>query len=204
MASSVKRMLDAPSPGSADGEDDAEAHFNRIYEAHHRHVYAYLMGRLSHAETAADLLQDVFLRVWRNLPEIRNAAPAHQRNTIFTAARSAMADYQRARLSQKRTQPGDFSSTRSERDPAEQFELREQLFELDAAIAELDEDLRLPLLMFVMGGMSSSEIAEALDEASGTVRMRIHKARRTLSQRLKLEAPQSFQHRATQHERTDS
>lgn len=42
-----------------------------LYREHHRVLHAYLFGQFAHSETAADLLQETFVRVWRHIGEAR-------------------------------------------------------------------------------------------------------------------------------------
>ena len=45
---------------------DREAEFRRLYAAHRVAVHAYFTGRTGGRQSAADLMQDVFLRVWQH------------------------------------------------------------------------------------------------------------------------------------------
>lgn len=49
---------------------DREAEFRRLYEAHRAAVHAYFTGRTGDPQSAADLMQDVFLRVWQHLEKL--------------------------------------------------------------------------------------------------------------------------------------
>jgi RNA polymerase sigma-70 factor (ECF subfamily) len=57
---------------------------------------------------------------------------------------------------------------------------------LRAALAELSPEARDLLLLFGCVGLSYEEVAEALSLPLGTVRSRIHRLRRKLSERLRL------------------
>ncbi|MDZ7674709.1 MAG: sigma-70 family RNA polymerase sigma factor [Acidimicrobiales bacterium] len=55
---------------------------------------------------------------------------------------------------------------------------------VDAALAELPEDFRVPVILRDLGGHDYAEIAEILDIPPGTVRSRIARARRRLGELL--------------------
>jgi RNA polymerase sigma-70 factor, ECF subfamily len=57
---------------------------------------------------------------------------------------------------------------------------REQLDQLDVAIAALPENRRSALLLYHVEGLSYPEVAESLDVPLGTVKTWIHQARKTL------------------------
>ncbi len=53
---------------------------------------------------------------------------------------------------------------------------------LDSAVAQLSEDFRLPVVLRDVGGLDYAEIAETLDIPPGTVRSRIARGRKQLSE----------------------
>ena len=55
---------------------------------------------------------------------------------------------------------------------------------LEAALAELNQDYRLPLLLFYFNGRSTKSIAETLDIRQAAVQTRLSRARKQLRQRL--------------------
>jgi RNA polymerase sigma-70 factor (ECF subfamily) len=71
--------------------------------------------------------------------------------------------------------------------PYRQAEARERLARLDAAIGRLPEEQRVILTMATAGGLTSSQIGEALGEPAGTVRYRLSQARKQLAAALDLE-----------------
>ena len=74
---------------------DREAEFRRLYEAHRAAVHAYFTGRTSDSQSAADLMQDVFLRVWQHLDKLTDMTDDGQRAWIFTVARNLSVDVHR-------------------------------------------------------------------------------------------------------------
>src|SRR6266496_5241154 len=74
---------------------DREAEFGRIGAAHRTAVHAYFVGRTGDRWAAADLMQEVFLRVWQRLPELTGMSADRQRAWIFTVARNLSIDTHR-------------------------------------------------------------------------------------------------------------
>jgi RNA polymerase sigma-70 factor (ECF subfamily) len=65
-------------------------------------------------------------------------------------------------------------------DPASQAERRESVSRVQAAVAGLDEHLRLPVVLREVLGLSVEETARSLGLAENTVKTRLHRARLAL------------------------
>src|SRR5262249_12096830 len=155
---------------------DPKAEFGRLYEAHRTAVYAYLLGRTADRAAAADLLQEVFLRVWRHLPEAAGKPPDGQPAWIFTAAGHLALDSHRRAGTREDTeaalarQPAAAGPAGVE--ASAPVIAGERVAALDAAIRRLPEQQRTTLAMAAAGGMTSAEIADVLGVPAGTVRYR--------------------------------
>src|SRR5206468_1159598 len=68
---------------SAAAGPDAERAFTRLYEEHRPAIHAFLLGRAGDPETARDLLQETFLRVWRSLHAVLDLPAERRRSWIF-------------------------------------------------------------------------------------------------------------------------
>ena len=77
-------------------------------------------------------------------------------------------------------EPSDCAS-----DPGEEALRKERNALLHKAIACLDEEFRVALVLRDIEGLSYEEIAEIIDHPVGTVRSRIHRARSELREKLK-------------------
>jgi RNA polymerase sigma-70 factor, ECF subfamily len=161
---------------------DPEADFRRLYEAHRAAVHAYFAGRGAGPAAAADLMQEVFMRVWQRLPELAGRTADAQRAWIFTVARNLAVDTWR----HERTRAGAEAALARERPPAPPSApaaviAAERVTAVGEAIRGLPEQQRVPLTLAAAGGLTSAEIAAALGVPAGTVRYRLSEARRTLA-----------------------
>ncbi len=164
---------------------DRKAEFRRLYEAHRAAVHAYFTGRTGGRQAAADLMQDVFLRVWQHLDKLADMPADGQRAWIFTVARNLSVDARR----HEQTQAGTEQALA--REPARQAPTAsaaviaaERVAVVGEAIRRLPEDQRVALAMAANGTMNSAEIGAALGVPAGTVRYRLSLARRTLAEAL--------------------
>lgn len=163
--------------------------FDQLYKAHHQAVHAYLLGRTGHAPTAMDLVQETFLNVWRHIDKARALSEDARRYWLFRIAKNTVIGYYR-RQQRKRTlieqvQRREELAPPLASDPSEAYVTKETVVEVDRAIQKLPETLRVPLVMQVLGQMSSTEIGKILGRPPGTVRYQIARARKQIEDELK-------------------
>jgi RNA polymerase sigma-70 factor (ECF subfamily) len=168
---------------------DREAEFRRLYEAHRAAVHAYFTGRTGDRQSAADLMQEVFLRAWQHLDKLAGLPEDRQRGWLFTVARNLSVDsarHQRTVDSAQRALEREPSGLHAQAGaPASTAVIADERAGVVAeAIAKLPEQQRATLAMSVAGEMNSAEIGAALGVPAGTVRYRLSLARRALAEAL--------------------
>ena len=178
--------------GSSDDRraDAREALFDGLYDEHQRTLYAYLLGRTGDPDLALDLLQEAFVRAWRNLDLLVALSPTRQRAWLFAVARNLVIDQYRGRATRTAAQaalvasvaPADQVADSPERIVERDRELRL----VDVAIRHLPEPLRTVLVLQVLDERTSAEIGELLDRPAGTVRYQISQARKRLAEELRV------------------
>jgi len=165
--------------------------FEQLYAAHRQTLHAYVLGRTGDAELALDLLQDVFVRAWRNLASLDSLPPGRQRAWLISVARNLVVDHHRAQGTRRATglalaceaAIGERAAVGADAEALE----HQRLELLDAAIWRLPDELRSVLLLSVLDGRTSTEIGEALGRPAGTVRYQLAQARRRLALELGLD-----------------
>jgi RNA polymerase sigma factor (sigma-70 family) len=162
--------------------------FHKLYESYSTQVFSYLFGRTSSKDIAADLLQDVFLRIWNRMVVVERISDEQRLYWIFSIASNRVKDFYRKSSHQKKAEEKMrcLNNQIPAGDLSQLLVGRERFSELEAAISSLPEELRCILLMKVIGEMNSSQIGDALCMPAGTIRYRIARARHLLAQNLKL------------------
>ncbi len=131
---------------------------------------------------AQDAVQEAFLRVWR----FRSAIPADDGRKAWLYRVVVNACMSRVRSQASRT-GRDVGPSALEALPdlspapeaaAEQSQLAGDVL---AALADLPEHLRVPLVLRFYAGLSEKEIAGAIERRPGTVKSRLHDARQRLA-----------------------
>ena len=159
-------------------DEDLDAWLAADYAMAYRTACLVLRDR----DGAQDAVQEAFLRVWR----FRDAVPAGdgRRAWLYRVVVNACLSRVRAERSRTGRDVGDaLLEAVPDRGPApEEAAERSQLAgDVVAALADLPEHLRVPLVLRFYAGLSEKEIAVAIDRRPGTVKSRLSDARARLS-----------------------
>jgi RNA polymerase sigma-70 factor (ECF subfamily) len=152
-------------------QKDVEA-FEQLYERHSRIVYALALRILQQGSTAEEVVQDVFLQVWRNARHYDE-----QRGPfipwLMTLARNRALDRLRLKSERQRRQesqteelPTVVEAPQYEKDLDE----KRRAERVRALMASLHPQQKKAIELAFFEGLSHSEIAESLKEPLGTVK----------------------------------
>jgi RNA polymerase sigma-70 factor (ECF subfamily) len=135
-------------------------------------------------QDAEDMTQETFVRAFRALPRFEIREGTSFEAWLYRVAVNACRSRMRRKWYQVLPWPDPAPQMVSE--PEEQPDRRvmrgEQRDEILAAIDTLGEKHRLVVILRYYGGLSNEEIAQALNIPCGTVRSRLHVARRRLKE----------------------
>ncbi|HEX7666065.1 MAG TPA: sigma-70 family RNA polymerase sigma factor [Polyangiaceae bacterium] len=154
--------------------------FDGVYEAHFAFVWR-TARRLGVGESdVSDVAQEVFLVVHRRLDSFEQRGSV--KTWLYGILRRVVSDYRRSQRRKpsmvgraEAIEPDAWSSDES--DPAESAEQREAMALVNRLLDELDDDKREAFVLAELEGMTTSEIAEALDANPNTVASRIRAGR---------------------------
>jgi RNA polymerase sigma-70 factor, ECF subfamily len=143
----------------------------------HRPVVVRVAARIVGSEDAEDVSQDAFLRAFHRLERFRGDAPF--RSWLLRITHNAALDH----LGRRRAEPVDpdwldAAEPSVARPPAEQLELRERIERLERKLHGLSEQHRAVLVLRDAEGLSYEEIAAITGSPLGSVKGRLHRARR--------------------------
>jgi RNA polymerase sigma-70 factor (ECF subfamily) len=159
------------------------AAFAPLYRRYRHRVYAYLYARLTDAEDAADLTQQVFLQALAALPRYRvRAVPFGV--WLFRIARNVAADLQRrrGRGSLPWQAVPDEAQPRADHDVEDVVVQREALAHLHATMGNLDPETRDLLLLRFAARLTAAEIGAVTGKSTAAAAKRLQRALQTLTE----------------------
>ena len=186
------RPQEAPSPlslshqgrGGNEGPAKRPADFEALYERHSREVWALAYARWMNADTAQDIMQEAFLRLWKQWQE--NARILNPRAWLLRVARNLAEDYAKSAFSRNGTQPPQtMNGVQSNgRAPLERLEQQETFAQVQTILREMPKPDREILTLRYALDYDAQEIAEVLAIQITAVHMRLSRARQRLAERL--------------------
>jgi RNA polymerase sigma-70 factor (ECF subfamily) len=148
--------------------------FRLIVRAYETPVYNYVLRMVGDRALAEDLSQEIFLRIYQGLPGF--SLRCRFTTWLFQVAKNRVLDELRARERKPQS-----SLTLDDLPPLEVVDAPPERVEaIDAvwrAVAALNPDLKMALLLRDVVGLSYTEIADSLEITLATVKWRIFKAR---------------------------
>ena len=158
-----------------------------LYDRHHQMVYRTALAITGDPETAADLLQEVFLRLHRYALRIDPQRPLKPWLYRMTA-NMAYTWIKRHHRWQRLLQELAVKLSREKREsPHQQVEQNEEWLEVKRALDALSPEKRVVVVLYYINDLSLQEISGTLDLPIGTVKSRLHYGRQALKKHLGLD-----------------
>lgn len=155
--------------------------FDRVVGVFHQDMYRYAAWLCRDPGIAEEVVQEALLRAWKSLDALRDDDAA--KPWLLTIVRRENARY----FERKRLETVDIDNLT----PTQSAMLAEtddsDLDDLRLAIYRLDDDYREPLVLQVLMGHSTKEIAELMGLQQGAVLTRLHRARLKLKEEVEKE-----------------
>jgi RNA polymerase sigma-70 factor, ECF subfamily len=169
------------------GGPELEAALSTLYDRYNRTVYAVGLKILGERSLAEELVQDVFLKVWRSSRTF-DPSRASFSTWLFRVTRSAAIDLHRKRAHKVHPIPDGESHVLAARDlsatPQEVVDESWLSWRVSRALEVLDTPHREVIELAYFGGLSQREISERTGVPLGTVKSRTASAFKSLRREL--------------------
>ncbi len=150
-----------------------EAALGRIYDRYRVILFSVLVRILNDRAEAEDVLQEVFLQVWRRAADF-DEVRGRPFTWLVTLTRSRGIDRLRTLASRERVaQAGAKEAAEEFSDAATDAVRSEERNVVNNALAQLPEEQKHPLMLAYFDGLTQSEIARQLGAPLGTVKTRM-------------------------------
>ena len=159
---------------SSNADMDRRKRSDQIVGVFHQDMYRYAAWLCRDKAIAEDVVQESMLRAWKSLDALRDDSAA--KPWLLTIVRRENARY----FERKRLETVDIDNLSASQAALLAESPDEELNDLRAAIYELNDDYREPLVLQVLMGYSTNEIAEMMGLKQGAVLTRLHRARAKL------------------------
>ncbi|MBK8205495.1 MAG: sigma-70 family RNA polymerase sigma factor [Planctomycetes bacterium] len=168
---------------------DGEA-FRLLFERHHRLAYSVIYRHIGVQSAAEDLVQEAFLRVYRNAAKWEPSAKFS--TWLYTVVSNLCLNYKRDRARDKLRlvsgneeggNPLEQLAATAETD-IDAMDAAERTRIIQAAIAELPENQRMALILSRYEDKSYEEVAKIMETTVAAVKSLTSRARETLRQKL--------------------
>ncbi|MFH6967991.1 RNA polymerase sigma factor [Flavobacterium sp. FlaQc-28] len=151
--------------------------FNDIYNKHYNKVFrlckGYFCGDIS---LASDAAQEIFIKVWEKLDTFRNESSIS--TWIYRITVNTCLLYLRKSSSKKEIRTDSFPQLVTETYSNEKDEQLQQMYQ---CIQKLEETNKIIILM-TLDGIEYPEISEVIGITEETLRVRIHRIKKSLTQ----------------------
>ncbi len=163
---------------------DAER-YRELVERHERRVYAVAWSRLGDAALAEDATQEAFIRAFRGLALLGDGAKfAGWINAIARNIAINLGIRNRRELNKRERWALEQAQAQDPDSPADPGEAPDTVQTLRQTLAELPDAHRECLVLFYLERKSGTEAAAALGISEAALRVRLHRARAALRERL--------------------
>jgi len=157
-----------------------------IYDRHRRLVYRTALAICNDNETAADLLQDVFLRLYRFAKRVDPQRPLEPWLYRVTTNLTYTWVKRHHRWTRPLEDIAEWLVSNKKGSPQQIAEVDEELQRVQQAVSTLPLPQRIVVVLYYVNDLSLEEIAEILDIPEGTVKSRLHYGRLALKKQLRV------------------
>ena len=155
-------------------DEAGERALGQLYDRYRLILFSVLVRILNNREEAEDVLQEVFLQVWRRAADF-DATRGRPFTWLVTLARSRGIDRLRSVASRERVaaMAGADEASDEVSDAATDAIRSQQRGVVNNALSQLPEEQKRPLMLAYFDGLTQSEIATQLGAPLGTVKTRM-------------------------------
>lgn len=166
------------------------AAYDELVRSHHQRIYATVYHMTSNHEDANDIAQETFIKAFQALKTFKGGSSFY--TWVYRIAVNKTLNFLKSRRGRHQLSLNDLDFNAendpdlvafvSEKTPRREVNLTELQEKLNEAMQKLSEQHRLVVTLHDVQGLPHEEIAQIMDCNVGTVRSRLHYARRQMQE----------------------
>ena len=162
-----------------------------LYRKYHQHLYGIIIDKVHCKEDAEDILQSVFINVWRNSKRFKELDENQTISLLVKYSRNLTIDF--IRKAESRIKPVSMTMSDDDSEPLKEFDIpdntqnpetivleKDQLKKLASYVGCLPDEQRDVIELKYGCNMSNTEISDFLNISVEAVNSRIYRAKQSL------------------------
>jgi len=164
-------------------ENNDEDAFRLLFDRYSGRLFNLIYKITQHYEDSNDLLQEVFIRVYKN--RMKCFKMRNFRGWVYTVTLNVARDYLRMNKRRRETVFDNSNGIRKDNDPLKKYEKAELKRMVLDSLNKISDKYKRVFVLRDIEGLSYEEISKTLRIREGTVKSRLNRARLRLARELK-------------------
>lgn len=170
--------------------------FAKFYNQHSPKIYRFVYLKVNSQQDSEDLTSEAFFKFWKNLNDNKEKID-NPRALLYKIANNSVIDFYRKKSrTELITDPEDDILTRikDKSDLNKEIDLGEDVVQIKEALSNIKEEYKDIIIWHYLDDFSAKEIAQITEKPEGTIRVKIHRALKSLKKAINNKArPQKIQ-----------
>lgn len=166
--------------------ENMENNFEKIYEKYNKRVYKYVAGRIQNKSDIEDIVQEVFVKVYKNM-NLYDENKGNFCNFILANANQVLVEYYRKRVSENTRYERIVEE--NEKKVYEYFEKIDGEYGLEKFLCKLPKMQRKAIELVYIEGLSYKDVAKILRKTELSVKSLIFRAKNSLKKLIENDEP---------------
>lgn len=166
--------------------ENMENNFEKIYEKYNKRVYKYVAGRIQNKSDIEDIVQEVFVKIYKNM-NLYDENKGNLCNFILANANQVLVEYYRKRVSENTRYERIVEE--NEKKVYEYFEKIDGEYGLEKFLCKLPKMQRKAIELVYIEGLSYKDVAKILRKTELSVKSLIFRAKNSLKKLIENDEP---------------
>lgn len=154
-------------------EQDQHALFHKLFEEYQDSIFRFVFFRVSNRQTALDITQDVFVRLWGYLA--KGGAIDHEQAFVYRIARNAVIDYYKRSKSSSLDDMMESGFDPESNMHTDEIFRNDDIKTVQLLLEELDEESKQIMFLRYTEEKPIEEIATLFGKTTNAMTVRIHR-----------------------------